>query len=109
MPAYVIVTIDIHDPDMYEQYKKLAPPSIGLYGGRYLSRGGAVEALEGDWKQRRFVILEFPDMETAKRWHGSAEYAPAKAMRNSCATTLLLVAEGLPTPFVPEAVAGGKA
>ena len=109
MPAYVIVTIDIHDPAMYEKYKQLAPPSIGLYGGKYLTRGGAVEALEGEWTPRRFVVLEFPDMETAKRWHGSPEYAPAKAMRNSCATTLLLVAEGLPTPFVPEAVAGGKA
>lgn len=103
MPAYVIVTIDIHDLDMYEKYKQLAPPSIGRYGGKYLTRGGNVEVREGSWTPRRFVILEFPDMATARTWHDSAEYAPARAMRNSCANTLMLFAEGLPTPFVPAA------
>jgi uncharacterized protein (DUF1330 family) len=101
MPAYVIVSIDIHDPAMYERYKQLAPPSIGLYGGKYLTRGGAVEVLEGDWTPRRFVILEFPSMEKAKAWHDSPEYAPALAQRQSCATSLMLLAEGLPVPFIP--------
>jgi uncharacterized protein (DUF1330 family) len=101
MPAYVVVTIDIHDPVAYERYKQLAPPSIGAYGGKYLTRGGALEALEGQPESRRFVILEFPDMPAARRWHASAEYAPALALRRSCATSTLLLAEGLPEPFVP--------
>jgi len=102
MPAFVVVTIDIHDPAAYQRYIQLAPPSIGLHGGRYLTRGGEVEVLEGDWPRRRFVILEFPDMEAARRWHGSPEYAEARALRQSCATTEMLLAEGLATPFVPE-------
>ena len=101
MSAYLVVTIDIHDPETYERYKTLAPASIGKYGGRYLTRGGRVEALEGEWPPQRFVILEFPDMETAKRWHASPEYAEAKAMRQACASTVLLLAEGLPVPFAP--------
>lgn len=109
MPAYVVVTIDIHDPDAYERYKQLAPPPIGRYGGRYLTRGGAVEVLEGEWPRRRFVILEFPSMELAKQWHASPEYAPALALRQSASTTVMLLAEGLPEPFVPKWPAEGSA
>ena len=107
MPAFVIVSIDIHDPVLSERYKALAPSSIGVYGGKYLTRGGAVEVLEGEWTPRRFVILEFPSMEKAKAWHDSPEYAPAKALRDSCARSLMLLAEGLPVPFVPAAPGEG--
>ena len=107
MPAFVIVSIDIHDPVLYERYKALAPSSIGVYGGKYLTRGGAVEVLEGEWTPRRFVILEFPSMEKAKAWHDSPEYAPAKALRDSCARSLMLLAEGLQVPFVPAAPGEG--
>jgi len=101
MPAYAVVTIDIHDLAAYERYKLAAPPSIGLYGGKYLTRGGEVEVREGEWPARRFVILEFPDMATARRWHDSPEYAPARAQRGACATTVMLFAEGLPEPWAP--------
>ena len=109
MPAFVIVTIDIHDPVAYQRYIQIAPSSIGVYGGKYLTRGGAVEVLEGHWTPRRFVVLEFPSMERAKQWHDSPEYAPALALRQSCATSLLLLAEGLPVPFVPAPPAEGGA
>jgi uncharacterized protein (DUF1330 family) len=102
MPAYVCVTIDIRDQQAYERYKLEAPPSIGLYGGKYLTRGGAIEVLEGEWPARRFVILEFPDMAAAKRWHDSPEYAPARAQRCACASTVMLLADGLPEPWTPK-------
>ena len=95
MPAYVVVEIEVSDADTYETYKQLAPPAIAAYGGRYLARGGAVEALEGDWAPGRFVILEFPSVERAKEWWGGAEYAPAKALRQQSARTRMIVVEGL--------------
>ena len=33
MPAYVIVEITVLDPEKYERYRLLAPPSIAEYGG----------------------------------------------------------------------------
>ncbi|MCA1817713.1 MAG: DUF1330 domain-containing protein [Acidobacteria bacterium] len=95
MAAYVVVEIDVHDAETYETYKQLAPPPIELYGGRYLVRGGAVETLEGDWSPGRFVILEFPSAERARAWHASAEYAPAKSLRQASARTRLILVEGL--------------
>jgi len=49
MPAYVIVEIEVTDPIVYEEYKKLAPAIVAQYGGKYLARGGHTEVLEGDW------------------------------------------------------------
>lgn len=94
MPAYIIVEIEIKDQARYERYKHLAPASIAKYGGKYLSRGGATTALEGTWAPERFVILEFADADTARRWWRSPEYAEAKAMRQSCAETEMLLVEG---------------
>jgi uncharacterized protein (DUF1330 family) len=42
------------------------------------------------------VILEFPDADTARRWWDSPEYAEAKALRQSCADTKMLLVEGRP-------------
>ncbi len=62
MPAYIIVEIQITDPVGYEEYKKLAGSTVEQYGGRYIVRGGACETLEGDWKPKRIVILQFENM-----------------------------------------------
>ena len=94
MPAYVVVQVAIEDPATYERYKTLAPPSIAAYGGRYVVRGGTSEILEGTWRPPRLVILEFPDLAHARAWWGSPEYAPAKALRQSCARTEMLLIEG---------------
>jgi uncharacterized protein (DUF1330 family) len=94
MAAYVVVQIGIHDPIRYERYKTMAPPSIAAYGGRYVVRGGPSELLEGEWQPARLVILEFPDAARARAWWSSPEYAPAKAIRQACARTEMLLIEG---------------
>lgn len=94
MPAYIIVDVDIQDPVLYEEYKKLTPASIAAYDGRFVVRGAETELLEGNWQPGRFVILEFPSLEVAKQWWASPEYAPAKAIRQRIATTNMIVVNG---------------
>jgi uncharacterized protein (DUF1330 family) len=94
MPAYVIVDIKISDPIQYEEYKKLTPSSIAAFDGRFIVRGGKTENLEGNWQPERIVILEFPSVDRAKQWWNSAEYAPAKSVRQKSATTKMIVVEG---------------
>jgi len=94
--AYVVVQVAVDDPDVYERYKALAPPSIAAYGGRYLVRGGASEVLEGTWQPPRLVVLEFPSAAQARAWWDSPEYAAAKALRQRCARTEMLLIEGSP-------------
>jgi len=96
MRAYVVVEITIHNPEVYEQYKALAPAAIAAYGGKYLLRGAKMTTLEGMWDPSRFVILEFPTADAARAWWNSPEYAEAKALRQSCADTEMLLVEGPP-------------
>jgi uncharacterized protein (DUF1330 family) len=95
MPAYVIVEVEIHDPQAYEEYKKLTPASITAYGGRFIVRGGKSEPLEGNWQPQRIVVLEFPSLERAREWWNSSEYAKAKGIRHQAARTKMLVVEGI--------------
>ena len=95
MSAYVIVEVEVTDPETFEEYRKAVPPTIEAFGGRYLVRGGSVDRLEGGWQPKRIVVVEFPDAERAKAWHDSELYAPAKALREASANTRMLLVEGV--------------
>jgi uncharacterized protein (DUF1330 family) len=95
MAAYVIVEIEVSDPERYEVYKRLAGPTVGAHGGRYVVRGGRCEALEGGWQPGRVVVLEFPTVAQAKAWWDCAEYRPAKAIRHEAARSRMIVVEGV--------------
>ena len=96
MAAYVINDMEITDPVLFEEYKKLSPATVAQYGGRFLARGGRTETLEGDWSPKRLVILEFASVEQARAWSDSAEYAPAKRLRQLASKSNLIVVEGAP-------------
>lgn len=100
MPAYVVVNIVVRDRESYERYKQMAAPTVATYGGRYIVRGGATECLEGGWTPSRFVILEFPTVEAGRAWWESPEYEPAKALRQQCADTEMVLVEGMPSAAV---------
>jgi uncharacterized protein (DUF1330 family) len=95
MAAYVILDIDVKDPAGYEEYKKRGAPTILAYGGRPLVRGEKIEALEGSWRPRRLVIIEFNSLDIAKRWWNSSEYNEAKKLRHKSAATNVIFVEGL--------------
>jgi len=94
MAAYVLAEIEITNPDGYREYTAIVPATIAKYGGRFLVRGGAAEVLEGDWPQRRRVLLEFPSMQAAKQWFDSPDYEKPKAMRQAASNGRLLLMEG---------------
>jgi uncharacterized protein (DUF1330 family) len=95
MPAYVIADVTVTDPATMEEYRRLVPPTLAKYGGRFVVRGGAHQTVEGDWKPNRLVILEFPSLEQAKRWYASEEYREPLAMRLRAGRTNLVMVDGL--------------
>jgi uncharacterized protein (DUF1330 family) len=68
MPAYIVVEVEVHDLQRYEDYKEMVPASLEAYDGHFIVRGGKVETLEGEWSPKRMVIVEFPSVEKAKAW-----------------------------------------
>ncbi len=95
MAAYVIAEVNVTDPALYEDYRKLVPATVQKYGGRFAVRGGAVEVKEGNWAPTRLVVLEFPSMEQARNWYHSPEYATALSIRQKAANAKVLLVEGV--------------
>ena len=94
MPAYMIVEIDVKDYVGYEEYKKLTPATLALFGGRFVVRGGKTELIEGTPEPKRIVILEFENTEKAKAWWNSPEYNDAKKIRLATSETRMILVEG---------------
>ena len=95
MPAYVISDVTIRDREVIETYRTRAAASIATHGGRYLVRGGDVETLEGHWKPGPLIVVEFPDIETARRWYRSDEYAAALEVRDVALSRKLILVDGV--------------
>ena len=94
MKAYIIANVNITDPKLYEEYKKLTPGSLVPFDGKFIVRGGQTETLEGEWETGRIVVLEFPSLEKAKAWYDSDIYKPAKAIRQAASTSKMIVVQG---------------
>ena len=95
MSAYIITEVEVTDSEKFEEYRKMVPPTIEAFGGRYVVRGGAVESREGDWRPKRMVVIEFEDVDRARAWHDSELYAPARALREASADTRMILVEGV--------------
>jgi uncharacterized protein (DUF1330 family) len=78
--AYVIVELEVTDPDEYAAYGKLAEASITRHGGRFLVRGGQSEVMEGEWSPR-MVVVEFESLDAARAWYDSEDYQACLPMR----------------------------
>lgn len=93
MPAYLIAQVRIHDPAPYKQYAARSPAIIAAYGGRVLARGPAARILEGSSEGIRVVIVEFPSVEAAQRFHSSAEYQEIYPIRAAASQADVLIVE----------------
>jgi uncharacterized protein (DUF1330 family) len=80
MSAYVIVELDVTDPDEYAAYGPLAEASVTRHGGRFVVRGGETEVIEGEWSPR-MVVLEFESLDAVRSWYHSDDYQACLPMR----------------------------
>lgn len=94
MVAYVIVDIEVHNADNYKDYLAQITPTVFACKGRYLVRGAPAEVISGSWQPKRLVVMEFPDLTTARHWATCAEYAPIHALRNANASANMIIVEG---------------
>jgi uncharacterized protein (DUF1330 family) len=95
MPAYFVAELESTNQAAMEPYRAAVPATIAQYGGRFLTRGGASELIEGGPGPKRIVILEFADNEAVKRWYNSPEYQKIPPMRLDNATGRAFIVEGV--------------
>lgn len=91
--GYWIAHVDITDPEGYKAYQAANAKPFGMYGARFLVRGGRQEVMEGKVRSR-CVIMEFPSYEAALACYRSPEYQAAKALRQGKGEIDLIVNDG---------------
>jgi uncharacterized protein (DUF1330 family) len=93
MPAYVVADVEWHDEAQHSKEAEIFGQILEKYGGKFLVGTKRIKVIEGKWKPRTLVILEFPTMEAFQAWYDSKEYAPLLAIRLKYADTDGVVVE----------------
>ncbi len=97
MPVYFMVEIKIKNDgkENYAKYIEKVRPIVEKYKGKYLSRGGKITPVFGNWEPERIILIEFPSAEDVERWLDSAEYKEIAALRRNSTITKAVMLEGL--------------
>ena len=93
---YLLVDVDIHNIDEYKKYLDKVKPMVEKFEGKYLIKGGKIDAKETDlWKPKRIVLVKFPNKSSALKWYNSEEYRALKHLRLNNASSNILFIEGV--------------
>ena len=77
MSVYLIAAIKVTDDGWIPEYAANVHKLVEKHGGRYLSRSGNIETLEGEAKESTLIaILEFPTRAALDGFATDPEYAP---------------------------------
>jgi uncharacterized protein (DUF1330 family) len=85
MTAYFVIDLNVPDPQKLAEYEAAANPLLKKHGARVLARATAddYDVIEGDWRPRRLVILEYPSLEAIHQFYHDPEFQPAKKARQA--------------------------
>ncbi|SEP04124.1 Uncharacterized conserved protein, DUF1330 family [Methylobacterium sp. ap11] len=95
--GYWVGRVDVSNPEAYKNYVAANGAAFAKFGGRFLVRGGAFEAVSGTSRARN-VVIEFPSHDQALACWNSPEYQAARAKQEGGADIDLIVIEGYDGP-----------
>ena len=94
MAGYVIARVQVDDPEAYKKYTAKTPGVIAQYGGKFIVRGGEVQSVEGEPEERRVVVIEFEDMEAARKFYFSDDYQAIIPLRQAASSGQVFLVDG---------------
>lgn len=84
MSVYLIADIKVTDDRWVPEYAANVHRLVERHGGRYLSRSGNIETLEGEAGDSTLIaIVEFPTRGALESFAADPEYAPYGKARQS--------------------------
>jgi len=96
MSAYLVVSLDIDDREIFRQYQRGVVRTFTIGEGKVLSATAAAEGIEGEAPRGWNVLVEFPSIAMAHKWYHSPEYQEVKALRlASSSNATIRLMEGL--------------
>jgi uncharacterized protein (DUF1330 family) len=79
---YLFDNVEVRDPAALAGYAKQAAKIVAEHGGRYVALDAVPEVVEGvNPGLRSVVLMEFPDLDSARAWYDDPAYQPLKAIR----------------------------
>lgn len=91
--GYLVANIRVQDKEKFAAFSGMAAPVIKAHGGKVLARGPGAERHEGS-VEGIVMMIEFESIDTARTFYLSDEYQAAKAVRDACSETDLMIIEG---------------
>ena len=91
--GYLVANIRVNDKEKFAAFSGMAAPVIKAHGGKVLARGPGAERHEGS-VEGIVMMIEFESIDTARTFYLSDEYQAAKAVRDACSETDLMIIEG---------------
>ena len=92
--GYIIGHVTVTDAEAYKPYSARNDVLLPRHGGRFLTRGGRSEVMEGDSAERH-VVIEFPSYEAALAFYNDPEYVENRKLRQKASSGTLMVVEGV--------------
>ncbi len=93
-PAYLVAEIDVTDAALYKQYLEKGGPLYAKFTGRFLVRGGTIEAFAGE-PPKRSVIAVFDNLAQARAFRDSPAYQELVPLRDKASTFRAYILEGV--------------
>ena len=91
--GYLVANIMVTDAEKFQAFAGMAAPAIKKYGGKVLARGPSADRHEGELSGT-VMMIEFESKKAAETFYFSEEYQAAKAVRETCSDTDLMIIEG---------------
>ena len=91
--GYVLAFLNVQDKEVMQEYKKMTKPIIKEHGGKLLAASPYPDMKEG-YIAGVAAIIEFPNIEDAKKWYDSQGNQNAKAVRDKGVITTMMIIEG---------------
>ena len=93
MAAFIIAEVLVKDDKWVPEYAARVHDIAAKHGGKYLSRSGNIDVLQGNPNPLTLIaLIQFPNKESAKAFANDPEYAPfGKARTEGSDSTLFLI------------------
>ena len=91
--GYLVANIRVQDTEKFQSFSGMAGPVIQKFGGKILAKGPGADRHEGD-VDGVVMMIEFESKSQAENFYFSDEYQAAKAVRDECSETDLMIIEG---------------
>ncbi|MCK7625866.1 DUF1330 domain-containing protein [Streptomyces sp. RS10V-4] len=88
-----------HHPDILEYLARIQG-TLDPFHGRFLIHGPPAEVVEGDWPGT-MVLIEFPNLATARAWYASPAYQDILRLRTDHIDGDLVLVEGVGPAYDP--------